>query len=271
MEVAFIAVWISLIAIVPAVVEMRAAMRGGRNDVDAVTWGLIFFLGAVATFVFLGAIVERLLPNALSDQIRDILLFVITPVITISLGRRLSHRHWKPEQSSSSSHATSGVAARGHGAPKNSKSHKSVAKRIAPTVDSYPQSETMSLNEAELIVNAYGKTLQFHAPTPGSIADAGKLPFSKERIKSALTTALRASTDSQQREVLKAGYIALADWQTGVGEQDVGINATDLDLNGDARAIAKSVLMQTERATKWQEMALKETSALMQELRSLKE
>ena len=76
---------------------------------------------------------------------------------------------------------------------------------------------TSALREAQLIVNAYGKVLEYLGPIPGAtVADEDKLPFPKPKIKAAILIALVATTDAQQREFLKVAYLSLADFQARV-------------------------------------------------------
>lgn len=85
-----------------------------------------------------------------------------------------------------------------------------------------------SLNQ---IVNDYGATLASSAaPWPGCVADARKLPHSKEDIKRALMYFLLTVEDSQLRSALKICYTSLAQWQEGVGDTDVGFASSKIDI-----------------------------------------
>ena len=70
----------------------------------------------------------------------------------------------------------------------------------------------------------------YHAPTPGCVADAGKLPYPKEKIKYALIIGLKATDDPKMCEMLKFAFIQLADWQEGIGESDKGPDLSKFDL-----------------------------------------
>ena len=76
------------------------------------------------------------------------------------------------------------------------------------------------------------------------MADKSKLPFPKEKIKAALIIGLKATTDQRMREMLKVGYIQLADWQEGVGETDQGLDLANMDLNDDPVKLAQQVSTQ---------------------------
>lgn len=68
----------------------------------------------------------------------------------------------------------------------------------------------MSAREAELILNAYGKTLEHLGPIPGStVADENKLPFPKDKIKAAILFALATAKTDEQKAVLKNGFFRL--------------------------------------------------------------
>ena len=85
--------------------------------------------------------------------------------------------------------------------------------------------------ESELIINAYGKTLEHLAPVPGTIADESKLPFPKSGIKQAILYALKVSQQPTQKQVLKAAYLKLADFQPGVGSKNVGFDLSGVDTS----------------------------------------
>ena len=125
---------------------------------------------------------------------------------------------------------------------------------------------TMSGQEAEKIIQAYGAVLQTQAPTPGCVADASKLPFPKATIKTALIVGLKATTDQQTKEMLKVGYFQLADWQEGVGATEQGIDMSNMDLNDDPVKLAQQVLAQGADQEKWLPVVKAEQEKLKQEL-----
>ena len=127
-------------------------------------------------------------------------------------------------------------------------------------------SPAMSRQTAEKIIQAYGAVLQTQAPTPGCVADTSKLPFPKEKIKAALIIGLKATTDQQTKEMLKVGYIQLADWQEGVGETDQGLDLSKMDLNDDPVKLAQEVVAQGSGREKWQPAVQAEQEKLEQEL-----
>lgn len=125
-------------------------------------------------------------------------------------------------------------------------------------------------NQAELIINAYGKTLEYLSPNPGCVADEDKLPFTKAKIKAAIKVALRSAPDANQRAILEYGYLCLADFQAGVGYQNIclDLHTSEITMNNSsilpfsntvsvgeakkllAKADAERILL-TEELTSW--------------------
>jgi hypothetical protein len=123
--------------------------------------------------------------------------------------------------------------------------------------------------DVEKVVQAYGAVLQHDAPAPGCVADASKLPYPKEQIKQALITALRLTKDAPAREHLKVGYIQLANWQPGVGDVDLGFDASRVDQTDDIQKQAQRIVTQFSGYEKWAPIITAETRALESELRRL--
>jgi len=132
-----------------------------------------------------------------------------------------------------------------------------------------PTSHTAStLAEAELVINAYGKTLEYLAPVSGSsVADELKLPFPKARIKAAILVALHVTPDKDKQELLKVSYLALADFQPQVGSENIGLELapdrvaklSDLELLEAANSMSQS--------SNWLATAATELTQLIDELR----
>jgi len=119
------------------------------------------------------------------------------------------------------------------------------------------------------VVQAYGKLLETSSPVPGTVADVKKLPYPKLVIKKALVTAMRSTDDPKMKEHLKVGYIQLSDWQEGVGEIDLGLNMSALDMTQDTQSLAQAVLEQSSGSEKWTAIAQEEREALMKELQEM--
>ena len=118
-----------------------------------------------------------------------------------------------------------------------------------------PQSQpvALSVERAVDIIRAYGGFLEIHAPTPGCVADASKLPFPKAEISQAIVIGLKTTTDARMREMLKGSYLELANWQEGVGPADRGIDTSKL-IGLDPEAQAKAILSQAEGMDEWNNM-----------------
>ena len=96
------------------------------------------------------------------------------------------------------------------------------------------------------VINTYGAFLMSEkAPAAGCIADTSKLPFPKALIKAALMVGIRTSSSSEAATHLTHGYYQLANFQDGVGEHDVGIDTTQLDMSSPD--LATRILEQAER------------------------
>lgn len=130
-------------------------------------------------------------------------------------------------------------------------------------------SGTMSEQDAEEIIQAYGAVLQTQVPTPGCVADISKLPFPKEKIKTALIIGLKATNDKEMKEMLKVAYIQLADWQEGGGESDQGLDLSNMNIDDDPRKLAEQVLAQGSSHEKWKPVVQAEQEKLKQELVSI--
>lgn len=113
----------------------------------------------------------------------------------------------------------------------------------------------MSSMEAMKIVHRYGKTrLIDDAPGPDDVVDVGWLPASKEQIKKALLWRLAEEPDPETRQHLKAGYLALANYQPGVDDEQAR-----LDRPGSA----------TEARETWRPIVAKESEELIGDLKRL--
>lgn len=143
------------------------------------------------------------------------------------------------------------------------------ATMVATRLENHEQASESADTDFVRIVQAYGEILESSAPVPGTVADASKLPFPKQQIKDAIVAALRSTDDPQMKEQFKVGYIQLSDWQEGVGETNQGLDLSALDMNQDAKSLAKAVLEQSSGSEKWTAMAQKEQKELKEELLAL--
>ena len=129
-----------------------------------------------------------------------------------------------------------------------------------------PSKNAASLTDREVedIKNKYGHAMEHLSPPPGGVADAKKLPCSKDTIKKAILRALEVSNDNNFREVLKVGYIQLSDWQDGVGDTDIG-----LDFSNPEEVSPEKLLEQKSRLEKRTPIVPAEQEDLVKELKKL--
>ena len=127
----------------------------------------------------------------------------------------------------------------------------------------------MTPDVAEKIIQDYGAVLETSAPTPGCVADVDNLPHSKERIKQAIALVLPQTEETQMREALKVGYLQLADWQKGVGSEQIGMDLMNIDPGADTLERAEYVISQREAMEKWTPIIEAELEALKAELEDL--
>jgi hypothetical protein len=86
--------------------------------------------------------------------------------------------------------------------------------------------------------------------------------------KQALITLLKSNEDPQMLEHLKSSYWLLADWQDGVGNTNVGLDLSNMDLTADPIELAKQMSEQSND-NEWKEKAEKERQQLRAELKEL--
>ena len=133
-----------------------------------------------------------------------------------------------------------------------------------------PDTDSALLSQAELIINAYGKTLEYLAPGHGCVADEEKLPFSKAKIKAAIVQALRSTQDKHQQAMLKNAYLLLADFQPGVGSRNVGLDLSTIDAqnlsDAEVLALGATIIESAEEVKPWLAKASSELIHLVQEL-----
>ncbi len=136
-----------------------------------------------------------------------------------------------------------------------------------PQTSSAPELRTAT--ETEEVVRRYRKIMVDDATSLGCVADERMLPDSKERIKKALLLSLAEEENEQAREHLKAGYILLANFQSGVGEENVGIHVTNKDMAGSPESERTQVVTQSDVYEKWRPIVDKEFEELVNDLRKL--
>jgi len=125
----------------------------------------------------------------------------------------------------------------------------------------------MTSAQAVKIINAYGGFLEKSAPTLGCVADASKLPFPKVQISEAILVGLSSATDPKMKDMLKAGYLELSNWQEGVGPEDRGIDTSKLGGGTDIEAQARAIRAQAEGMDEWNNLVSAELALRVAQLK----
>jgi hypothetical protein len=97
-------------------------------------------------------------------------------------------------------------------------------------------STRMADDDAMKIINAYGKAMMDRTSAYG---DLSTLPYPKSRIKEALIHGIKEGDEPKFREQLKAAYVALAEWQAGLGDRRGPGELTPEELADPAKAMAR--------------------------------
>ena len=126
---------------------------------------------------------------------------------------------------------------------------------------------SMPVSDAVTIIQDYGRIMLNKSPAPFYISDVNKLPYPKDTIKQALMMALSANGKEQTMDVLKIGYMLLANWQQGVGEVDLSIGAVDRD-EGVKQQI-KRIISNYEEVDEWCALIEEERVMLKSDLVSI--
>lgn len=123
--------------------------------------------------------------------------------------------------------------------------------------------------EAQRMVLDYARHIEGWAPMPGCIADTTALPHAKDAMKKALLLCIANSSEPRMEEHLKAGYLMLSAYQSGVGEQMLGVKFTELDLEADPLEISVLINTRGNEARKWESQVQAELHELQQDLYAL--
>lgn len=117
----------------------------------------------------------------------------------------------------------------------------------------------MTIDQAREIVVAYGAAIEC-----GAICDESELPFSKPAIKLAiLMIAPFAPSSDEARRSLRMAYLALADFQPGVGSQRIH-RIMEAPIAGEDPGAR---LLGLEKRLRYLERSATETQRLVRELR----
>jgi len=124
----------------------------------------------------------------------------------------------------------------------------------------------LRFEQALEILRGYDEARASMKPLHGSVADAAGLPYPKDTIKWALLLVLGAIAPGQ-REPLKAGYVALADWQVAADVESGGFDSSRLRRKLDPLALAREFAARASPGDRWIAAARDEATALVEELR----
>jgi hypothetical protein len=120
----------------------------------------------------------------------------------------------------------------------------------------------MTVAQARQIVQTYGVALG----TAGVIADESELPYAKAVIKQAILMVAPFAPSNEVRRTLRQGYLALADFLPGVGEQAIRRLRGSGDGPGNALEAA-AFIKDLERRLPWLNRSATEAQQLLRELR----
>jgi hypothetical protein len=144
--------------------------------------------------------------------------------------------------------------------------------KAAPSAPSPPKK--LTVDRAFQIIRLMGKFMETDTPAPGTVADEKKLPLTKEQIRAAVLVALSAANTAKEKELLKYLFLELASWQPDVGETDVGLDASlvdvsKLDSNEALVAHAKRFLDARAEFAEWEPLIEDERSKAQKTLARL--
>jgi hypothetical protein len=116
------------------------------------------------------------------------------------------------------------------------------------------------------VVGAYGAFLENSTLSPTCVEDESKLPFSKERIKTAIYNLLRNQSDTSTQNALITGLLSLPNWQHGVGETRIGVSLELINSKQGIKEKAMTIHEAGKEFRKWKPIVEEETQQLIQEL-----
>jgi len=133
----------------------------------------------------------------------------------------------------------------------------------------HPTSALMSIETAHNIVRDYAEFMESSTPLPGCVADVKRLPHPKQRIKDAIGISLKTAINESLVDELKCGYLMLSAWQTGVGDQTLGLDFTRLNLNEDPILLAEKIQRHSSKIELWKPMIETDLERLRQEFEEM--
>jgi hypothetical protein len=127
------------------------------------------------------------------------------------------------------------------------------------------ESGPMTDSEAMRIINAYGGAM---VDRTCNYFELSSLPYPKTRIKEAIIHSLKEGGDPKNRELLKIGYLALAEWQVGFGSRIRPGELTAEEIADPTKAMAR-IASSNSDWTNVPEQVATESAMLSAELKAL--
>jgi hypothetical protein len=142
-------------------------------------------------------------------------------------------------------------------------------KRLFSRDRTSPEATLAQLQTAQVIVQDYADFLETSAPLPGRIADVSQLPHDKQLIKDAIAVCITGFADPVLSEHLRHGYLMLSAWQQGVGDNVIGVDYSELDLDTDPIILAEQIQKTSNTMGPWQKLVEAEQKYLNAELKEM--
>ena len=130
--------------------------------------------------------------------------------------------------------------------------------------------DLLSPEAGQQILRAYSAILEDGSSQPGRIADIGQLPYSKREIKDAIIVCLTSASDAEATLRLQSAYLALAEWQEGVGDVPVALTLLDVPAANEPGRPDQALVSPAARdVDQWNIRVVDERRQLSRELRAL--
>jgi hypothetical protein len=162
-----------------------------------------------------------------------------------------------------------GTFCKDRGLPKDRETTPMIRNSLLSKSMNQPAAAAHASVDFEDVVSAYLFHLEHSAPTPGCVADVRELPCSKETIKQALRWRMLRTPDADFRDTLKVAYVALSDWQEGVGAEHLGLDVGKLPAGMTVRERAEVIAGRVVEGATWAGRSNAEAKGLHRELSAL--
>jgi hypothetical protein len=130
-----------------------------------------------------------------------------------------------------------------------------------------------AVNDALKCIAIYSNLMNSSSfPGNGFVADACKLPLNKKTLIAAFKTVLKTTKDREMKKYLKKCYVTLANFQPGVGMQDINIGCIEYYTklhalgNSDEISISKQFRDDYEKTAQLYEIVRNELQQMQHEI-----